>query len=254
MPKAHKVVSGDCCSSLAAQHGFKDYKGIYDAPENAKLKAARPNPNTLVVDDDITIPDKAKKDAPAPTGSTHKFVITKKTIKLRIGVRDKDGKPLTGKKYELALGGKKIKGDTGTGLIELEVETSAVNATLTVDLGPKPAPPAPPAAPAKPAAAYPPKLYAPDFRDVTDEALLGKEDSKVSWSLTIGGLPSFNTVVGVQQRLQNLGFAPFGEVGNENDPATQAAVEAYQAVHKLAKSGKATDIQADIKTRHDTMP
>jgi len=254
MAKTHTVHEGDCCSSLAASHGFLDYKGIHDAAENADLKKTRPNPNTLVEGDKVVVPDKKEKKAPAATGSSHKFMVKKAVVKLRIALWDKGDKPIKGKDWTLKIGGKKLKGNTPDGQLSEDIDATAKSGVLEIDCGPKPAPAAPPPAPAPGPASYPPAIAPGDFLDESDEAYLGKDESKVRWDLSIGGLPSYNVAAGVQQRLQNLGFDPFGAPGDKDDDAkTKAAVSAYQAKYKLAKSGKTKDIQDDIRDRHDKM-
>jgi hypothetical protein len=254
MAKTHTVQEGDCCSSLAASHGFLDYKGIYDAAENADLKKTRPNPNTLVQGDKVVVPDKKEKKAPAAAGSSHKFMVKKTVVKLRILLRDKGDKPIKGKDWTLKVGGKTLKGNSPDGQISQDVDATAKSGTLEIDCGPKPAPaaPSPAPAPAPGPATYPPAIAAADFLDEPDEAYLGKDETTVRWALSIGGLPSYNVAAGVQQRLQNLGFDPFGASGDKDDDVkTKSAVSSYQTKYKLAKSGKTTDIQDDIRDRHD---
>jgi hypothetical protein len=256
MAKTHTVHEGDCCSSLAASHGFLDYKGIYDAAENADLKKTRPNPNTLVKGDKVVIPDKKKKKAPAATGSSHKFVVKKAVVSLRLALLDKDDKPIKGKDWTLKIGWKKLKGNTPDGKISQEIDATAKSGVLEFDRGPKPAPAAsaPAPAPAPGPAPYPPTIVSADFLDESDDAYLGKDETKVRWELAIGALPSYNVESGVQQRLHNLGFDPFGAPGDKDDDAkTKAAVSAYQVKFKLAKTGKTKDIQDDIRDRHDKM-
>lgn len=252
MAKTHTVHEGDCCSSLAASHGFLDYKGIHDAAENADLKKARPNPNTLVQGDKVVVPDKKEKKAPAATGSSHKFMVKKAVVKLRITLLDKGDKPIKGKDWTLKIGGKNLKGNTPDGQIAQDIDATAKSGVLEIDCGPKPAPAVPPPAPAPGPASYPPAIVPADFLDEADEAYLGKDETKVRWELSIGSLPSYNVEAGVQQRLQNLGFDPFGASSDKDDEAkTKAAVSVYQAKYKLAKSGRTKDIQDDIRDRHD---
>lgn len=254
MAKTHTVHEGDCCSSLAASHGFLDYKGIHDAAENADLKKARPNPNTLVEGDKVVIPDKQEKKASAAAGASHKFVVKKAGVTLQIALLDKADQPIKGKDWTLKIGGKKLKGTSPDGRISQDIDATAKSAVLEIDCGPKPSPAAPAAAPAPAPASYPPAIVPADFLDEADEAYLGEDETKVQWHLAIGALPSYNVASGVQQRLQNLGFDPFGAATDKDDEAkTKAAVSAYQAQYKLAKSGKTKDIQDDIRDRHDKM-
>jgi hypothetical protein len=251
MSKVHTIAEGDCCSSLAAANGFGDYKGIYDDGANAALKASRPNPNMMVVGESITIPDRGKKDAPAKTNATAKFKLKAHGVKLHIRLRDNADGALQARAWRLTVGPDKFEGHGAT--IKQAINPVATAATLEIDLDPKAAPPAPAPAPA-PAGGpppYPPAIAAIDYKDKEEAAYLGADERTVRWTLVVGGLPSFNVVAGVQQRLENLGFDPFGEPGKEDDSKTKAAVIAYQRKYKLPETGKALDIQDDIRDRHD---
>ena len=57
MPTRYTVVAGDCLSSIAARHGFSNWRIVYDAPENADFRAKRPNPNVIYAGDVLFIPN-----------------------------------------------------------------------------------------------------------------------------------------------------------------------------------------------------
>lgn len=54
----HVVRQGECLSAIAKRYGFASYRIIYDHPDNAELRRARPNPNLLFPGDVIVIPDR----------------------------------------------------------------------------------------------------------------------------------------------------------------------------------------------------
>src|SRR5690348_4555483 len=58
MSKNYIVRPGDTLGKIAARHGFKDYREIYDHPANAGFKAKRPDPNLIYPGDVIVIPDR----------------------------------------------------------------------------------------------------------------------------------------------------------------------------------------------------
>jgi hypothetical protein len=61
MPKKYIVKKGDSLSRTADAHGFRNWKTIYDAPENAELRAKRPDPHLILVGDTVMIPDPKPK-------------------------------------------------------------------------------------------------------------------------------------------------------------------------------------------------
>src|SRR5262245_21311425 len=115
------VADGDCMVSLADSLGMHDYLTLYNDGVNAGLKGNRPNPNQLVLADNVQEPpDKGKTHSKA-VDKTWTFVIKKKKLpKLRIVMVDGEDKPLAGKAWNLtspkALSGK-TKND---GLIEVK--------------------------------------------------------------------------------------------------------------------------------------
>ncbi|MEM8577875.1 MAG: LysM peptidoglycan-binding domain-containing protein [Pseudomonadota bacterium] len=61
MPKdtIHTVRRGDTLGKIAKKYGHASWKTIYDAPENAKFRKNRPDPNAIQPGDKITIPPSA---------------------------------------------------------------------------------------------------------------------------------------------------------------------------------------------------
>ena len=57
MAKNYTVVSGDTLTKIAKQHGFDDWRVIYNHPSNAAFKAKRPDPDKIFPGDVIVIPD-----------------------------------------------------------------------------------------------------------------------------------------------------------------------------------------------------
>src|SRR5258706_12719858 len=84
MPTEHVVKQGEHLSQIAKQHGFFDFRLIWDHPKNAKLKALRLNPNVLLPGDLLHIPDKEPKKESRPTGARHVFRIPGPTLTLRV--------------------------------------------------------------------------------------------------------------------------------------------------------------------------
>ena len=54
----HMVKEGECLDSIALDHGFADWRTIYDHPKNTDLRSKRPDPNVIHPGDKLFIPDK----------------------------------------------------------------------------------------------------------------------------------------------------------------------------------------------------
>lgn len=66
MAENYTVVWGDTLTKIAKNHGFDDWRVIYNHPSNAAFKAKRPNPDKIFVGDVIVIPDLSGSTSPTP--------------------------------------------------------------------------------------------------------------------------------------------------------------------------------------------
>lgn len=242
-----KVTDGDCMSSIAEAHGFRDYHSVYDDGANKNLKSKRPNPNALVIGDDVFLPDTKIKVEKKSTDKTWTFVVKKAhPVRLRIVIIDREDKPVSGRKWDLISPVAK-SGTTGkNGLIDLEIPANAKAGELKLHVAAPPEPKTAAPAPAAGKVVYPPVIKPTDFKD---PAIPPLKDGDEKWTLKIGSLPSPNALAGIQARLQNLGFRAVIE--SVAGPKTTAAVKAYQKKYKLVGSGQYTEIEADLTKRHD---
>jgi len=136
----HRVGDGDTISSIAASYGFTDWEAkVWNAPENAKLKTQRVNPNTLVPGDEVFIPELHKKEESRPTDAWHDFHVVRNKRFLRLKLQDENGDPIKNKKYELKTGPTfrgtfTQQGQTtdGEGKIEEEIPHTLTSAELVL--------------------------------------------------------------------------------------------------------------------------
>jgi len=127
------IEPGDTLTSLAAEHGFLDADEVWQAPENAALRASR-NPDLLVAGDALFIPDKQPRTVEVPTGQRRTIVVERTVVKLRLLLRDAMGEPRPGAACTLEVDGTShaLTAD-GDGLVEVEIEPRAREARLTLD-------------------------------------------------------------------------------------------------------------------------
>jgi hypothetical protein len=252
MPTTVRAKAGDCIASLAAEHGFRDYLTVWNA--NAALQGNRQNPNMLVVNDAVDLPDRKKRVKKNPQ-QTWTFEIKKKQpVKLRVVLLGPDGNPLKDAKWELTwkdgADDKQKKGKTkANGLIRIKnFSPTATEAKLKV-VPKKPDPPPPVvAAPLQSPPPYPAPIKPEQFKDK-----VRKRTVVVKWTLAVGSLAPPDTLDGVQARLHNLGAKL--QIGDD-DTKTTPVVKAYQKafLNDANGSGLHADIQADLKDRHDKAP
>lgn len=206
MPIQHIVQQGECLTSIAHQHGFRDWRAIYNHPDNAPLRRKRPNPNVLFPGDVVVLPDPMAKTAKCATGRHHRFQIKVARKELQLILRDHKGEPMKDAPVELDLDGQPLlppEGQDswmtdGNGLLKVPVPVRSKTAVLTV-------------------ADYTVKLQLGGLNPLKD-------------------VPE-GEVSGAQARLRNLGYDA-GPVDGRMGPATRGALALFQADHGLEVTGK----------------
>src|SRR5881397_3545632 len=106
MSTDHVVQQGEHLSQIAAKYGFRDYKTIWNHPDNAALKKLRQSPNVLLPGDKLRIPDKTQKEESCPTGQMYYYKLTGERLYLHLALKDFDDQPLANTKCELQVEGK----------------------------------------------------------------------------------------------------------------------------------------------------
>jgi hypothetical protein len=195
----HTVKSGECLTKIAADHGFGDYKMIYDHPANAEFRKLRPNPHVIQAGDQLFIPETVPLKRTFATGKRHTVVIKRPRARLQVYVQDADGEPLRGKSYVLKVEGQDDKkGSTdGEGLVAEDIPPAATAGRL--------------------------ELSAEGF----------------TFELRLGGLDPLASSTGVAARLRNLGYAcPARSDEGVMAETIRYALARFQADHDLPPSGQ----------------
>jgi hypothetical protein len=132
VPIQHVVKAGESVVSLAEKYGLFA-PTIWDAPENAALKALRPDMNTLMPGDELFIPDlRAKAENVAPD-QRHKF--RRKGVPARFRIQLYDfGEPRANQVFTLVVDKTTtIEGTSdGDGVVEATLPPSAQTGRLTI--------------------------------------------------------------------------------------------------------------------------
>ncbi|PRP91450.1 putative peptidoglycan binding domain protein [Enhygromyxa salina] len=184
MATSYRVRQGECISSIAHRHGlFPD--DLWQAPDNAELRAARRNPNSLAPGDVIVIPDREPKQAKLALDSSHTFKIKGVPAKLSVLVSD-DGEALADRAYTLTVDGVRHEGATDSdGKVEVWVAPGSRRALLEVEV---------------------------------------EADDIWEYELELGGLDAVETIRGAQARLTNLGYGcpSSGQLDDDTRAALEA--------------------------------
>ncbi len=206
--KVHVVQQGDCLESIAFQYGlFPDT--IWNAADNAELRARRGVAQVLLPGDELVIPELRAREVSLPVGARYVFKRRGVPARLKVRLVDEDGAPRANLPFTLDVDGKVEKGDTDSdGVVERAIRPDARRAVLT--------------------------LHGPDGEDEILELQLGHLDPVTS--------PS-----GVIARLVNLGLLD-GEDADAttlDDAAVRTALQCFQEQRGLPRTGFADDDTRD---------
>jgi len=239
------VCDGDCIASIASAPGHF-WETVWNDSANAELKEARGDPNVLLPGDRVTVPPLREKEESCGTEATHAFRRKGVPAKFRMRLleepdaeevdddpdagtprhengeivsedpeepdRDSEPQPRANVDFILTIDGKITEGQTdGDGYLEVSIPPGARSGKLTI-------------APA------------------TERA----EEIEVQ----LGHLAPLDSVLGVKQRLANLGF----DCGDRSDELTEdlhEAIAAFQDLHDLEATGELDDtVRAKIEESH----
>ncbi len=130
----HKVVQGECISSIAFRNGFAP-DTLWAHPENVELQEKRSDPNALLPGDIVVIPDKTPETFTRMTGKRHTFQRRGVPEKLKVQFL-KNGEPRANEPFELDIDGVITKGTTtGDGKLDVWIDPAARLGTITFTNG-----------------------------------------------------------------------------------------------------------------------
>lgn len=127
----HTVGAGECITSIADQYGFF-WRTIWNHEKNARLRARRADPNTLVPGDVVHVPDPRPKAEPRSTGAAHRFRLKGIPALFRVQLFH-DTVPRAGEPFRLTVDGVGHEGVTSEdGVLEVAMPANARQATLII--------------------------------------------------------------------------------------------------------------------------
>jgi hypothetical protein len=223
MSISHRVVQGDCISSIAEKYGFFPDQ-IWNHPENSSLKQKRKSPDILYPGDIVKIPDLTEHQEPAATDTKHRFRRKGVPAILRLQILkeaeqdpqaaaggkstdeseyeapdyepfEREDEPVANAEYTFDAGGVKQEGTTdGEGRIEVKIPPGAETGWLHV------------------------------IPESGDEMML---------EVNLGAMDPIDTDSGLQLRLCNLGFSC-----EKEGETREAALRLFQEKYGLSVTGE----------------
>lgn len=201
MPKIHKVIAGECLSSIGFENGFFP-DTLWELAENEPLRQKRESPNILSEGDEVYIPDREIKMAAAAMNRRHRFRRKGVPEILQIRFLDERSQPRQGLIYELKIENLLLKGETDeNGWLKEWIPPEAMKAALRIT-------------------------------DVTGETPVVEE-----YELKLGRLNPADTSLGVRFRLEHLGI----DCGKTEEDFSNAVSSFQSRYEDLDVTGKADE-------------
>jgi len=209
----HKVKQGEHISSIVRHYGFSDFHVIWYDGQNTTLRQSRENPNTLLPGDVLFIPERQAGEQSVPTEQRHRFKLNGPSLKLRLAIKDFDGKPLKNTACRLHVGNQ---------VHDLQTDDNGV-------------------------------VQAPIAHDAGEALLQFEDTSlpfDVNIAVNIGHLDPIDTITGQKARLKNMGYY-HGPIDGKQTPVFQYAVEEFQCDFDLTVDGVCGEQTRDkLKQEH----
>lgn len=215
MARRHTIAEGEHVVTVAARFGFRNWRTIWEHPDNAALRAARVNPFTLVPGDVLVVPERAARSFEVRTGAVHAFTLEFLEAALNLRLLRADAAPFGERPTRIRTGAGSAAGDPATfredepktdqaGKLGTVISELATQGELTVMKAPETAgqPPAP----------------------------------EHTYRLLIGLLQPVNSIAGQQARLQNLGY--FAGFTKRDLRQLTWAIEEFEFDHGLPVRGR----------------
>ena len=130
----YTVQQGDHMSGIAEQFGFRDFKTIWNHPNNAQLKQDRKDPHILFPGDQVFIPEKQQKLSAAPTDKLSKFQVGITKLTLNLKLQDVNGDAIANKPVTISVENAVVPPPStdGDGKTSSEIAKTAKNGALVL--------------------------------------------------------------------------------------------------------------------------
>jgi len=134
MSRYHVVEQGEQLSGIAARYGFRDFRTIWNDPQNGDLRELRRNPHVLMPGDRVYVPEVRLKKEAADTTQRHLYKVLGPGLVLRILLKNLDDEPVRNTACRLEVEGRAFDLATDEqGFIEQHIAVNAREGRLTVE-------------------------------------------------------------------------------------------------------------------------
>lgn len=129
--RVHTIRHGEHLSAVARQYGFLNFETIWNAKENAHLRAVRADPHKLYPGDQVVIPEVVPKTYQKGVDACHPFQVHVDKLMLRLRVLDRNRKPIANEVGSLLIGAIELPVATDeNGLFEVLIPQHTQTASL----------------------------------------------------------------------------------------------------------------------------
>ncbi len=214
----HIAADGENLLLIAKQAGFRNWRTIFDHPNNKAFKQKNSDPYSIHTGDRVWIPEKMPRSGfKCEVGKEHQFVVKTLKASLYLVLENDDDLSYADRKYEIWINGQQYGNEerrtSGDGVV-----TGEIPVVPEIEL----------------------KIW-----------FEGDADEPTTYIVRTGDLDPIDTIAGVQDRLNNLGY-DCGDEQGEIGPETKAALQAFQSDFGLTPTGEIDDATRRIlQQEHD---
>ena len=216
---AHTVKQGEHLTGIAVAYGFRDYRVIWNYPQNAPLKQKRQNPNVLFPGDVVFIPDINVKERSCATDQRHTFQVSATPLVLKLQLVREYDVPFSSMSCDLVVETQPTHLNTDAeGIIKLQIAPTARTSVLLI-------------------------------HDTFEVQRTHVPFDRV-FAISIGDLDPVDEISGQVARLASLGYFS-GSFDAPDDNDLKSAIEEFQCEHGLKVDGLCgPKTQAKLKQVH----
>jgi N-acetylmuramoyl-L-alanine amidase len=173
------------------------WEKIWNHPKNAKIKNIRQSPRVLMEGDELFIPEPEAKQVSVQTDQRSTFVRKGVPCEFHVVLKEDDS-ALANVRYVLQVDSQSFSGNTKPdGSIKVSIPPNAHHCKLT----------------------------------------LGDPPQQKHFTIELGHLDPVDTIIGIKQRLSNLGFN-IDDFTNEMTPKTEEAIRKFQSKVNISVTGE----------------
>lgn len=128
---AYQTVEGDHLARVAALHGLRAFRALWEHADNAPLRKQRTSPHVLAPGDLVHLPAVRVGVADRPTEQRHRFQAQLSTLRLRVRRQHEDGTPVTDPPTAITCEGATVAFTASADLLDVPIAPIAQACSVT---------------------------------------------------------------------------------------------------------------------------